>query len=303
MSAKKPAWHPPFTDFLQQRRPRWVTVTPEVQLTAEPLRVDDVLEVRVDVQRDPADVGDTLRGMWPRLRRVGLLEYKSVAWPFHHGDLYRLIAYGMLWLTAHQTRSRERDGARARPEEVTLILALPTLNRALRDELDALSLALPVSESGYHTVTGLPCPLLVIDLGAVAEREHDELLRWFVGLSPRTLDALRWVGQHLGRSDAMGMNATPDLEGYEEYVRRVLEALTPEQRLAGLAPEQRLAGLAPEQRLAGLAPEQIARALERDLDESAQVLALPDRVLRGLSEEYIASLPDDVRAKVRARRG
>ena len=53
--------------------------------------------------------------------------------------------------------------------------------------------------------------------------------------------------------------------------------------------EERLAGLAPEQRLAGLAPEHL-------------VLALPDDALRALSDEYIATLPDDVRAKVAARR-
>jgi hypothetical protein len=44
-----------------------------------------------------------------------------------------------------------------------------------------------------------------------------------------------------------------------------------------------------EERLAGLAPEQL-------------VLALPDDALRALSDEYIATLPDDVRAKVAARR-
>jgi hypothetical protein len=33
------------------------------------------------------------------------------------------------------------------------------------------------------------------------------------------------------------------------------------------------------------------------------VLALPDAVLRGLSEDYLATLPDDVRATVRSRLG
>jgi hypothetical protein len=47
----------------------------------------------------------------------------------------------------------------------------------------------------------------------------------------------------------------------DELMQPVLDAMTPERRLAGLAPEQRLAGLTPEQRLAGLTPEQIERAL------------------------------------------
>ena len=51
-----------------------------------------------------------------------------------------------------------------------------------------------------------------------------------------------------------------------------------------------MAGLPPEQRLAGLTPEQA-------------VLALPDELLRGLSDDYLASLPEAIRAAVRARIG
>jgi hypothetical protein len=92
------------------------------------------------------------------------------------------------------------------------------------------------------------------------------------------------------RSDAMSTRATPDLEGYKDFVAFMLDGLTPEERLMGLAPEERLMGLAPEERLMGLAPEHI-------------VLALPDAALNALSSEYIATLADDVQAKVRARRG
>jgi hypothetical protein len=124
----------------------------------------------------------------------------------------------------------------------------------------------------------------------VAEREDDDLLRAFAGRSFRTLATQRWMRQHQNlRSDAMSNQATPDLEGYKEFVAFMLEGLTPEEKMMGLAPEQRLAGLAPEQRLAGLAPEHI-------------VLALPDEMLRALPDAYIATLPDDVQAKVRARR-
>jgi hypothetical protein len=78
-----------------------------------------------------------------------------------------------------------------------------------------------------------------------------------------------------------------------------LAGLAPEQRLAGLAPEQRLAGLAPEQRLAGLAPEQLARMIS----EADHVLALPDAALRALPADYLATLPPDAQARIRARLG
>jgi hypothetical protein len=64
-------------------------------------------------------------------------------------------------------------------------------------------------------------------------------------------------------------------------LQKLLESLSPEQRLAGLAPEQRLAGLAPDE----------------------QVLALSDEVLQRLPSEFLSSLSPDVREKIRARIG
>ena len=61
---------------------------------------------------------------------------------------------------------------------------------------------------------------------------------------------------------------------------RVLRAFTPEEIVAN-PPEKRLAGL----------------------PEAEAVLALPDAVLRGLSEEYVATLPRGTRAAIRRRLG
>ena len=72
-----------------------------------------------------------------------------------------------------------------------------------------------------------------------------------------------------------------EAEGYDEVVRKLIEGLPPEQRLAGLPPEKRLAGLPPEQ----------------------AVLALPDELLRALSPDYLTTLPEPIRAAVRARIG
>ena len=94
-----------------------------------------------------------------------------------------------------------------------------------------------------------------------------------------------------------------------------LSGLKPEERLSGLKPEdvltrfkpeERLVGLKPEERLVGLTPATIAHALKPedrlvDLTPAQAVLALPDALLRGLSAEYIATLPDDVQRTVRER--
>jgi hypothetical protein len=98
------------------------------------------------------------------------------------------------------------------------------------------------------------------------------------------------------------------VESFDKAMASILARLPPEQRLAGLAPEQRLAGLAPEQRLAGLAPEQVLRAYAPEqrlagLTEAQAVLALPDAMLRGLSNEYLATLPPATRAAIQKRLG
>ena len=95
----------------------------------------------------------------------------------------------------------------------------------------------------------------------------------------------------------MSTSATPDLEGYEEFVTSMMAEFSPKERLAGLAPEQIVAALAPEQIVAALAPEQRLAGLS----EAEQVLALPDHLLRLLPVVYLATLSDDVQAKIRAR--
>jgi hypothetical protein len=119
----------------------------------------------------------------------------------------------------------------------------------------------------------------------VAEAEDDDLLRLFGHAELHTVEARRWLYDHVGAKEI-----AMELEGYEEVIQKLVSSLPPEQVLARYKPEQRLAGLQPEQRLAGLQPEQV-------------VLALPDEMLGALSDAYLASLPAPVRAAIRARIG
>jgi hypothetical protein len=80
------------------------------------------------------------------------------------------------------------------------------------------------------------------------------------------------------------------VESFGKAIKAVLAQLPPEEVLRAYAPEQRLAGLAPEQRLAGLT-------------EAQAVLALPDALLRGLSDAYLATLPPKTKAAIRRRLG
>jgi len=114
-------------------------------------------------------------------------------------------------------------------------------------------------------------------------------MRWFAGVvESLNLESRRWLTQHTGGKGAI--KATPDLEGWDDWMERYIAAMPPEQRLAGLAPEQRLAGLTPEER---------ARALT----EADHVLALPDAALRALPADYLATLPEAAQALIRSRLG
>ncbi|MEZ4410468.1 MAG: hypothetical protein R3A52_28910 [Polyangiales bacterium] len=243
------------------------------------------------------------------------MEFKSVSRPFRRGDLARLLAYGLVWFYTRQgpdaltvpTVDGGVDRRRAEPGDLTLALVVPTLSPTLARELAQMRLALTTADDGYHRAEGAFCAVVVIELQRAAVREHDELMAFFAGREAAlSMEAARWVGQNTSQVSTMD-KASPALEGYDDWIDRLASGMTHEQllrlfplekRLAGLAPEQRLAGLAPEQRLAGLAPEEIAQALPAE----HRVLALPDEALRALSEDYIATLPDDVQAKVRARR-
>jgi hypothetical protein len=72
-----------------------------------------------------------------------------------------------------------------------------------------------------------------------------------------------------------------DMSETDEIVQQMLDSITPKERLVGLTPQERLTGLAPEQ----------------------QVLALSDGVLRGLSQEYLSTLPTDIQETIRRRLG
>ncbi len=260
---------------------------------AAELRADGLIEVVADMVRDPNDRGRVLRGMWPHIVWVGLVEFKSVSRPFRRGDLWRLFAYGFAWLASHTGGDALRVGPEVRRaacvDDLTLFVVVPRRNPALDAELAELGLTLAPLSSGYAAVRGALVRTVLIELGAAGEAEHDELMQWFAGVAARcSLATRRWIGQHTVGQGAM--NATPALEGWEDWLAQYLKSLTPAERVAGLAPEEIAALLAPEERVAGLGRDEL-------------ILALPDDLLRAQPEAVIASLSPEAQARVRARLG
>ncbi len=282
-------WHLAFATLLQRRAPPNFEVKSEVRLTIEPQRADLLLLRRIGApQQDHR--AKVLRALWARLGRVGILEYKSpVDGAFRPGDLLRLVAYGVLYETAHL---KDLPGR----EDLTLVLVVASVTSTLLEEMAKKGWTLTQLGGGYARIEGVmyTCYLVVID--EVSKSERDEYLRLFSHHLALPGKATRWLQQWM-RDTKMKQPDVEKLPEWDDMMKRFLaklpveermEGLTPEEVLGAFAPEQRLAGLAPEQRMEGLAPEQV-------------VLALPLEVLRGFSDDYLRSLPAEVEEQVRRR--
>ncbi len=302
-------WHLPFGDLIEQRCPAWVEVQLEVLLQRQPQRLDHVYLLRAKSSRDPSDHGRVLRGLWEHIRVVGLGEFKSTARPFRTGDLYRLAGCGWTWLHQHPDLA---------PGDLVLVLLVADRNDALVAELARCGATLGALGDGYHRASVGALRLIVVELDAVAEAEKDEYVKVFGHDPSWSPEVVQWLDRYTTQEHTV--IDPKQLDGWDEAMKKIarsvplkhrLEGLTSEQRAElaqGLKPEERLRGLRPEERLRGLKTDDLAHALKPEdrlvgLSEIEQVLALPPHLLLALSDEYIASLPPDVRATVRARRG
>jgi hypothetical protein len=298
MSTHRTAWHFFFVILLRKCGPRWLEVREEVPLSEEPPRLY-YLFLRKLERGSEDDVGQTLRGLWPRLPKYTVAELKTVGRPYGARGLQRL------WIYLYSYFVDPEHGVESHADLAGVLIVpsrTPTLLRDAKDNaLDWNDL-----EGGYWELAGGPFKLYVAEIDIVAEREDDDLLRLFGHGQERTLEARRFWAEQVGTKEAM--MAVRDLEEYDEVVQKFVELLPPEkvmrafspsERVAGLSPSERVAGLAPSERVAGLAPsERVAGLAPEDV-----LLALPDEILCGLSEDFVARLPEATRSVIRKRLG
>ncbi len=323
MSTRRTAWHYFLGLLLAEKAPRCFEVIAESPVTLAVQHMD-WLFLRRRPWSGPPDRGETLVELWPRLPVFTIGEYKSASRRYRRGEVHRLLGY------AHQYASEHV--AEVGPGDLAIALLVASRNEALDDDLRLLGATERALGGGYIRIEGLAFPMLLIELAEVADHDRDDYIALFTPGAPVPIEARAWWYAHHGLRTEDGMDPR-QMDEFKAMQRRYFESvsieerlagidpqerlaglapeqrlagLAPEQRLAGLAPEQRLAGLAPEQRLAGLAPAEIAQALKPEqrlagLSEAEAVLALPDSVLAGLTDAFIAALPADVRDRVRAR--
>ena len=280
VGAKRVIWHVGLDRLLRRRGPRSFEVRAEVQLSEEPPRLD-YLHLRKVGEEAEDGTAQTLRRLWARLPLISIVEYKSPGRPYRSGNLDRLWSYVHAYYADESTRPKNR-------EHLCAVLIVPSRTPSLAADVKGMGLAWEDLSDGYWRVAGGLFALYVVEIDVVAKAEEDDLLH-SLGNGKLVTPEARWFWMELVGSKEAGMSMQ-DLEGYDELMAKLLDALPPEQILSHYAAEQRLAGLPPEQRLAGL-------------DRDHQALALPIEVLRLLPESYLRSLSPEVEGEIRRRLG
>jgi hypothetical protein len=274
----------------------WYQCLAELQLAREPLRIDVVIVRRHRAGDPPAP--HLLTSVVGELAEHTLVHFKGPTDELERDDARMLLAYALQYLVVAEIED---------PAAVALRVVAPSVTPRFVEALRLLGCELTTTAAGTHEGRLGVFPLRVVETVPANARAGEHLLYTVTpgmltdpggipALSAEEIEVFWALREHVEqlRHPLPGVrrrhmkDENKVVESFEQALKRLVERLSPEQRLAGLLPEQRLAGLLPEQRLAGLT-------------EAQAVLALPEAMLRGLSNEYLATLPRHTRAAIRRR--
>ena len=284
------AWHPVLVALLERVLPGgWYQCLSEFQLTREPLRIDVVVVRRRRSGTPPAP--RLLASVVGDLAEHTLVHFKGPTDELERDDARMLLAYALQYLVVAEIED---------PAPVALRVVAPRLTPRFVQGLRALGCELTTTGAGTHEGRLGVLLLRVIETVPVNGRAGEHLLYTVTpgmladpggipALSGEEIEVFYALQEHVeqlrhplpGQKRRHMKDEDKVVESFEEAMTRIVARMPPEQRLAGLAPEQRLAGLT----------------------EAQAVLAMPDAVLRGLSSEYLATLPRATRAAIRRRVG
>ena len=278
-------WHPLLARLLDHVLATAYTVHEEVLVGKLPLCVDILL-----IRREMGEVSEAGRrdliSLLPLLNRFTLIEFKGPTDALEGGDLAQLAGCAFLWHSQQVDRIPHAD--------ISLIVVAPTLNEALRTELESLGGEVGENEPGIFCLGGFRFATYLVETDVMAERGEAVLSlvsRVFLKRRQGIMEQLTRSGhvallcymlqqvhqfRSLGEDFAMQHTDSEYLGELEEALLASVLAATPvEKRLSGLTPQERLQGLAPEERLHGLTPEEVAAGLTEE--QAARLRALLER--------------------------
>ena len=218
-----------------------------------------------------------MHGLWPHLTDTALLEFKGPTSGLRRRDLPKLLSYGWEYLS-------QDDCVVDDPAKLSLVLAVPTETPTLRREYGRCRVEPRPLGDGYVRLVGSCYTILVVLLDQVANAERDDFLRLFTHDRAKVKDqkALWWM--HAWIRKARTMPELKQLEGFDDIVVGLIDALGVEELLRHVQPEQRLAGLDPEQVLEHYDPQ---RVLEHYNSEQRLAGLDPQERLAGLDTEQL----------------
>jgi len=272
------AWHPLLILLLELLLPGelWRVVA-EYALTREPRRIDAVVVRRV------ADASqwhpEYLRSVLDGLRAHNIVHFKGATDALERADALQLLSYAFQYMALEGVE---------RADDVALRVVAPTLTPRFAAQLEALGGALrPTATPGVHDGALHGFALRVVETSVAWPAPGEHLL---YAVSPACVEDPGRVRAFDDRERELYYLL---LQGITQLARTprwkvIMKDASLVESTTSKALRDLLAMLPPEVRLAGLKPEET-------------VLALPTEVLRALSPDYLATLPADVQATVRAR--
>ncbi len=147
----------------------------EVRVGKLPLRLDILLIRREAGELSEASHQD-LAVLLPFLNRFTLMQFKGPTDALQRGDLAQLVGCAFLWHSQQAEPIPQRD--------ISLIVLAPTVNAAVRDELELLGCQIGEQEPGIFRVDGLPFAAWLVETDVMAER-GPECRRSRRGFRPR----------------------------------------------------------------------------------------------------------------------
>lgn len=198
-----------------ERAPPGFEVRSEVQLTLEPQRAD-LLWLRRSEGAAHDEQAQVFRGLWLRIERHAIVEFKSRARPLRRRDLARLLGYGWQYFTVHPDELR-------RTHHLHLMLVVPSSTLTLSKEVATLGMHLEPFQQGYASLEGATFPVRVIRLDETVAAEQDGLLELFASARIQTPSARRWFQEHTMRNTDL---ANEEREGFDEIERAYLESFS-----------------------------------------------------------------------------
>ncbi|MCG8425235.1 MAG: hypothetical protein MJE77_45725, partial [Proteobacteria bacterium] len=206
----KTFWHYPYASLVKERKPANWDVVVEKLLSLAPRAVDLLLLRRKGAKRLDYEAR-VMRGLWPLLTDVALLEFKGPTHGLRPRELGKLLSYGWEYWS-------QDDTSPVKPSQLSLVLAIPKETPTLLHEYDSCALQPQPLGDGYVRLTGSVYTMVVVLLDQVADAERDDFLRLFTHDRARVNDplALRWAQAWIRK--ARTMQDLKHLEGFDDLV-------------------------------------------------------------------------------------